>query len=163
MQIKFLKNSRYILILIFVLLIVSFGYFYKFKSFPQSENNPIIASKDIGNYYKIYQDPYVINLRQSLNNYLTNGNGINDLVSYDSSYYKCKFVVLTINNNLGGGKDVQIIFQDKPDKVFSAWVYKLATGEYELRSFNVKNYDQKAINKIISSYKSLIIDKSHSI
>ena len=163
MQIKFIKNSRYILILILILLIIILGYLYKFNRFPQSVNNPITTSKEIGKYYKIYQDPYVVNLRQSLNNYVTNSNGINDLVSYDSSYYKSKFIVMTINNNIGGGKDIQIIFQDKPDRVFSAWVYKLATGDYELRSFNSKDYDKQTLNKIINSYNSLILDKNHSI
>ena len=125
--------------------------------------NNLQANLNQYQYLSVYQDPYVINLKQSLNKYLTIGNGINDLVSYDSSYYKSKFVVLTINNNIGGGKDIQIIFQDKPDMVFSAWVYKLATGEYELRSFNSKDYNKQTLNKIISSYNSLIFDKNHSI
>ena len=134
------------------------------KSNSQVSNAAVESTQNnIDNYYKIYQDPYVINLRQSFNNYISNNDGINDLASYDSSYYKSKFVVLTIDNNIGGGKNIQIIFQDKPDKVFSAWVYKLATGEYELRSFNTKDYDKQTLNKILSSYNSLIFDKNHSI
>lgn len=177
--------KKIFLLIIILLVSTLFIYFFSLNSNHktnsvnnQSQNQ---SSKNIDNYYKVYQDPYVIYLRKSLNAYLADdSSGVNismaavkedrregiitGLDAFDKSYYKSKFVVLTIGNNIGGGKDIQILFQDKPDRIFYAWVYKLSTGDYELRGFNSReNFDKQAMDKIISSYKFFIFDKNHSI
>lgn len=159
----------------------------KFNFDPQVYNDAKsvnISSQDSAeqsNYYKVYDNPYVIYLRKSFNAYLNNDINsvsisttaieknikdgiINGLDSFDKSYYKSKFVVITINDSLAGGKDIQIIFQDKPDRIFYAWVYQLSDGNYELRGFNSKeNIDKNEMDKIIETYRSYIFDGNHSL
>lgn len=140
------------------------------------------ASKDqLEGYYRVYQNPSVIFLRKALNAYLANDSAgvnismaavqsetrdgiISGLSSFSKDYYKSKFVVVTINKGISGGDDIQILFQDKPDRIFYAWVYKLASGDYELRGFNSKeNIDQKALKEMIDYYGPLLFDKTHSL
>ncbi len=153
-----------------------------------SKNNCLVTRQttnqnktDINQYYQVYNDPYVLYLRKALNAYLADTinevnvaeeainkdkeNGlITGLDSFDKSYYRSKFVVFTINNNLAGGKDIEIVFQEKPDRIFYAWVYQLADGNYELRGFNSKeNIDKEQMSKILEGYKDLILDKEHSL
>ena len=136
---------------------------------------------DINDYLKIYSDPYVLFLRKALNAYLDNTiskvnvaeeainkdkeNGfITGLDSFDKTYFRSKFVVFTINNNIAGGKDVEIIFQEKPDRIFYAWVYQLADGNYELRGLSSEeNVDKEKMSKILEGYKDLILDKENSL
>jgi len=111
-----------------------------------------LTDEELQGYYAVYSDPYVVHVRTALNGYLdgTNvGMDIPDLViqprvedgvtsgldSFDRSYYQSKFVVFAINDNIGGGKEIDIIFQDKPDKMFAAWVYSAGEGYYDLRGF----------------------------
>lgn len=148
----------------------------------QTELNPlIIEPKDLEGYYRVYKNPFVLYLRKALNAYLANDSDevnismaavqkessegiISGLDSFNKDYYKGKFIVLTINDGLGGGKDMQIIFQDKPDRIFYAWVYQLADGNYELRGFNSKeSSDKKGMEKIIDYYKPYLLDKEHAL
>jgi hypothetical protein len=190
MQIKFSKKIKVIfiiiIIIIIILLVVGIGYASQADTASQKSGKQNIISHTsisapIENYYKVYSDPNVIYLRKSINAYLKNDSSninissgaiekdvregiISGLDSFDRSYYKSKFVVITIGNSIGGGKDIQIIFQDKPDRIFYAWIYKLSQGGYELRGFNSReNFDKQAMDKIISTYRSYIFDKNHSL
>lgn len=52
-------------------------------------------------------------------------------------YLKSKFIVLGIITNSFGGRIVQLIFQQKPDKIFSCWIYE-TNNDYpglEIRGF----------------------------
>jgi len=51
------------------------------------------------------------------------------LDKWDRSYYPSKFYVLLIESAPIGGSLISILFQDKPDKIFVAWVYRLAGGD----------------------------------
>ena len=140
------------------------------------------ASKDqLQQYYSVYRDPYIIYLRKALNAYLAHDSSgvdismaavqtstisgfLSGLDSFSKDYYKSKFVVMTFRDSVAGGKDIQIMFQDKPDKIFYAWVYKLSTGTYELRGFNVnENFSQKDIKSVVDYYKPLFFDKNYSL
>lgn len=141
----------------------------------------VIEQKDLEGYYRVYKNPFVLYLRKALNAYLANdssevnismaavekGNSdgiISGLDAFEKDYYKSKFIVLSINDSLGGGKDIQMIFQDKPDRIFYAWVYKLAGGNYELRGFNSKeHFDENEIKEMIDYYKSYLFDKEHAL
>jgi hypothetical protein len=133
-------------------------------------------------YYATYKDPYVINLRKALNGYLDGTNyGMDDpasvikpdtsitgllggLSSFDKSYYQSKFIVYSIDNSLAGGKEIYIVFQDKPDKVFYAWVYKLAGGTYDLRAFAQDlEYTPDKMLQIQQEYKTFLNDKTHAL
>lgn len=139
------------------------------------------TSNNIEDYYKVYKNPFVLYLRKALNAFLSNdssdvnisnaavkketGEGIiSGLESFDKEYYKSKFVVLTINKSISGGVDIQIMFQDKPDRIFYAWVYQLADGSFELRGFNSKEkMEPKAMEAIQVEYKTFLEDKEHAL
>jgi hypothetical protein len=72
-------------------------------------------------------------------------------------------VVFAIDNALGGGKEVSIIFQDKPDKFFTAWVYKLAGGQYDLRELRENVQATENLEVTLKAYGKYIFDKEHSL
>lgn len=139
------------------------------------------TSNNIEDYYRVYKNPAVLFLRKALNAYLNNdssgvhisnvavekntGEGIiSGLDFFDKEYYKSKFIVLTINKSINGGIDIQILFQDKPDRIFYAWVYQLADGSFELRGFNSKEkMEPKAMEAIQVEYKTFLEDKEHAL
>lgn len=140
-----------------------------------------INKEELEEYYRVYENPYVLYLRKALDAYLANDSsdvnismaaveGINmeditsGLAAFDKEYYKSKFVVVTIDNSIAGGKDIQIIFQDKPDRIFYAWVYQLAGGDYELRGFNSKDdIEPEAMEVMVEFYEPLLFDKEHAL
>ncbi|HBY09772.1 MAG TPA: hypothetical protein VI911_06800 [Patescibacteria group bacterium] len=127
-------------------------------------------------YYDTYEDPFVIQIRTTLNSYLKDpkmlsetvleglGDGKSGLNSYSSEYFKGRFVVMDIKNGLAGGKEINIIFPDKPDKVFWVWVYVTTDGVYEMRGFQVNSiYTEDKIQYFLKQYQNLIQDISHSL
>lgn len=144
---------------------------------------PIQFTQDqLQGYYDSYKDPYVIHLRKALNGYLDGTNygmdgpasvikpdtSINGLLgglsSFDKSYYRSKFIVYSIDNSFAGGKDIYVVFQDKPDKVFLAWVYQLAGGAYDLRGFSqVLKYTPDNMSQMQQQYKTFLNDKIHAL
>lgn len=135
-----------------------------------------MTKEQIEKYYLVYKNPYVIYLRKRLNTLAqaskhTDSQTVTDdsgsieglsLFRNDVGYYKSKFIVLTINNNLVGGSTIRILFQDKPDRIFSAWVYKLAGGEYELRGFSTSEKD-KTTKKLVDYLKPALLDSVHAL
>lgn len=132
-------------------------------------------------YYAVYSNPYVIHLRKSLNGYLDGSNygmdapdfvirksstetTLDGLSSFSQDYYKSKFIVMYIDNSVVGGKFISIIFQDKPDKMFTAWVYKLGDGTYDFRSFGQDlRYDSEKMAELRKQYSEFLIDKENSL
>lgn len=135
---------------------------------------------DISQYYAVYSDPNVIFLRKALNAYLANdktvpitktaidadntGEEITGLDSFSKDYYQSKFVVLSIEDSVVGGKEITLLFQDKPDRIFRAWTYLGNSGSYDLRGFFSKDpVDQKQLQDLKDSLGSYLSDKSHAI
>lgn len=147
-----------------------------------TKTEPIVFTQEqLNDYYQTTKNPFVLHIRKALNGYL-NGTNVGmdspDLViekdeidgsptglsSFDKDYYKSKFVVFMMNDSIAGGKFIRIIFQDKPDKVFIAWVYKLAGGEYDFRGFSQDStYTEEKMKEIQVLYKTILEDKPHSI
>jgi len=143
--------------------------------------SPIGSMTPEGQYRQVYQDPFVVYLRRAIDIYAKGGgenfgimesaveaevrDGITSgLDSFDDDYYKSKFVVFTINDSLAGGKSIQIIFQDVPDKIFYAWVYDIVGGGYELRGFSSRDdLDEELMAELVESYKDLIFDEEYAI
>lgn len=154
---------------------------------PQIKNTDVVKTEEITlsdedykTYIASYQNLFAIHIRKALDGYLNGSNfgmdipeatiekrdnegTIYGLSAFDKSYYKSKFIVWAINEHLGGGYDIDIIFQDKPDKMFSAWVYQLGGGEYDLRMFWDKGLTNEEIDQIVTSYKKYIFDKQYSL
>lgn len=192
-----MKNKRLLILLLLIIFVGLFFYLNKNQNQKErtqiSPTPSIVATKtimdapknQIEEYYQVYQNPAVIFLRKALNAYLADDStGVNismaavqpdtregiitGLSSFSKDYYKSKFVVVTIENSISGGKDIQILFQEKPDRIFYAWVYQLADGNYELRGFNSKeDFDKEeskeAFKKVIEYYKPLLFDKTHAL
>jgi hypothetical protein len=58
------------------------------------------------------------------------------LTGIDSSSLSGKFIVVGTDIAPGGGESVLLLFKDRPDRIFHAWVYDYGNGGYDLRSFN---------------------------
>ena len=121
-------------------------------------------------YYQTYNNPFVMHVRKALNGYLAGTNeGLSDpddvgLDSFSKDYYRGKFVVVWFDNSIAGGKDISILFQDKPDKLFTAWVYKTAVGEYELRAFwQSSTYTDEKLQELNKRFKTYLEDKDHAL
>ena len=77
-------------------------------------------------------------------------NFVDSVIKY-KNYTLSKFTVLWVKEFRGGGYILTIIFQNDTYKIFNAWVYQLADGNYELRSFHQKEMSEceiKILNKI---------------
>lgn len=139
------------------------------------------TEEQLKSYYAVYSDPFVILIRKALNGYL---NGTNEgmeipeavieihemesgaqagLAAFERDYYQSKFVVVALEDALMGGKTVTIIFQEKPDRVFTAWVYKLGDDQYDLRGFWEDREATKYIDEQLKTLGRYIFDKEHSI
>ena len=149
----------------------------------KQEIKPIEFSQEqLEKYYETYEDPYVKHVRVALNGYLdgtmkgidsiddvvkakTNADrSVSGLDAYSKDYYKSKFVVLLSSPSVAGGKEINIIFQDKPDKIFWTWVYAKESNVYDLRGFseNIGIQGDKLKDTLIL-YKNVIEDKEHSL
>lgn len=179
-----------LIIIILVVATVFIGYFIKAnltsKEFSQSGRlsevkTSEINSKELEEYYQTYKNPSVIYLREVLNAYLDNDvskvnittnalkktsdeNFIRGLEAFNKEYYKSKFVVLTFIKQKAGGVEMRIMFQDKPDRIFDAWIYRFTDGDFELRGFaSDENYDPAKIKELNNTYKQFLLDKEHAI
>lgn len=151
-------------------------------SSPAEVKYPDLNPKELEEYYQTYKNPFILHIRKALNGYLQGTNeGISTpnvvvkahidqdglttgLDSFSKDYYRSKFVVVSFDNFQGGGKQVSILFQDKPDKLFSAWVYELKDGTYDLRGFwQNDTYTGKKLQDLNKQFKIFLNDKSHSL
>lgn len=139
------------------------------------------TEEQLKSYYAVYSDPFVIHIRKALNGYLTGTNEgmeIPDaviekhdmtsgspagLAAFERDYYQSKFVVMAIEDALMGGKTATIIFQDKPDRVFTAWVYKLGDEQYDLRGFWENETATESLDEQRKALGKYIFDKEHSL
>lgn len=135
---------------------------------------------ELKQYYSVYENPFVLHIRKALDSYLIGKKeGMNEIViktykaedgtvggldAFTKDYYKSKFIVFAINNGVAGGKIINIIFQDKRDKLFNAWVYQVADGSYELRGFwQNMTFTKQEMDKIQKQYKVYLEDKQHAL
>jgi hypothetical protein len=114
------------------------------KTYPEPQFRSGVSVKDRDLLLKGIHDPYVVQVRTEIDAFNAGRKPempsridlrLSDLNLY-KEYLKSKFVLLEVNNAATmGGKDMFIVFVDKPDKVFYAWVYQNADGKYEMRAF----------------------------
>lgn len=181
-----------IVLIIFLGILSIAGYFVTTKSNP-SQNEPTstptknktilddATEERIEGYFLSYKNPHVVYLRQALNAYLARDSSqacifqgsvdkredqgiITGLDAFSQTYYKSKFVVFTINDDKDNGKNIQIIFQDKPDRIFYAWVGNNPDKKLCLLGFNsTAKIDEKTFQSMFNYYEPLILDKTHSL
>ena len=148
-------------------------YYYGFrinlrgKQYTNLPSELTLTPTQLTQYYSVYKDPFVIHIRKAFGAYLKNQNSENeefeDLRNFDSNYFQSKFIVFSINNHLGGGKRIEIIFQDRPDVLFTLWIYRFAEGGYGVRSFEAAETDARLMRLLRIRYKKFLQDKVHSL
>jgi len=131
-----------------------------------STKQPILSKQEIESYRLVYKNPQVIHLREAMDAALA-GKGRSDeqkiFAHWDKSYLGSKFVVLSIDRGLMGGNFISIIFQDKPDKVFRAWLYTKSKENIEVRTFDDAALPEEELNEITTRFGPYISDKALSI
>lgn len=137
---------------------------------------PVFIPKqaDMALYPQIYKNPFVLHLRRVLNAFVkgtANASGFETTLStfgtslstVDQDYFQSKFMVASISQSAMGGKDIDIVFLDRPDTVFHAWVYKLAEGGFELRLFAAQETDLAKVRKMRIIFKQFLNDRVNSL
>ena len=91
------------------------------------EGQAKFTREQLAQYYLVYRNADVKYLRTLFDAYLDDSGGSDEerqlLQKWDKAYFRSKFIVMSRENNTFGGTLIQILFQDRPDKVFIAWVY----------------------------------------
>lgn len=164
-----MKNKK-LLILIPIIAFLIIGIFI----YIQKKNEWKPTEENLANYKSVYQEYPVQFLRKALNAYLEHDSSLacileiavkksdgkefgmdgitTGLDAFDKKYYSSKFVVATYDDSkqFDDSKDIQIIFRDKPDRIFYALVGRNPEGEICLLGFNSKdNIDQNALKEMI--------------
>jgi len=138
----------------------------KAKLATKQAHRPILTKKEVATYREVYKNPLVIYLRKAMDASLV-GKGRSDeqklFASWDKAYLASKFVVLSIGRGLMGGNFVSIIFQDKPDKVFRAWLYTKSKDDIELRTFDDAALPTDELNDIKKHFGLYLSDKELAI
>lgn len=119
-------------------------------------------------YYLVYTNPDVRYLRTLFDAYLKNSGGTEQerqvMNKWSKEYLRSKFIVLSRMGNTFGGTLITVLFQDRPDKVFVAWVYpEGADKKLTLKAFDVGDFSDEDIRRTKIRYKKLIEDKTHAM
>lgn len=137
--------------------------------YAESQEPPRIRGDETAQ--EIYSNPYIKHIRTALNGYLDGSNtGAEEAVAldesksdecgldaFDKSYYRSKFLIFDAKDNDYGGVQTWIVFVDKPDTLFWAWVYKLGgDGSYSLRGFCKAGPPDDKKEKFVGEVKKLI-------
>jgi hypothetical protein len=119
-------------------------------------------------YYLCYERPDVQYLRKVFDAYL-NGHGDREkefdaLAKWGKDYYRSKFIVCSLNPAAFGGSLITIMFQDRPDKVFQAWVYEKGGKNGEvLRGMDLAKFSDEDIRRMNIRYRQFLHDKTHAM
>ncbi|CAH0187189.1 hypothetical protein SRABI118_01399 [Massilia sp. Bi118] len=140
-----------------------------------------VTDATLAGYYAVYQNPFVIGLRKELDAYIAlkqgksekwHGRGRTDkamleradLEQVDSQYLSSRFTVYKIEGQpFTGGRQVSILFIEKPDRIFKAWMYLTGDGIYELRGFKDSGITPEQIAVMRKSYEKLMLDREHAL
>lgn len=73
----------------------------------------------------------------------------------DTDYIKGRFILLEASGSIGGGMGLFILFKERPDKIFEAWVYGHDDSDkYDLRMF--KEHELKEGQSMSEIQKAVI-------
>jgi|GEM_PF-1126021 len=132
---------------------------------------PDLSDSELLAYYQVYSDPFVIHVRTALNNYLSgsdeglySASSLSEQLETFREYLSHRFVVLSIDPAGMGGYSILLISEEKPDRIFEAWVYTLSSGDLELREFSESDqFSGSEVAGIAERYRSFLADREHSI
>ncbi len=126
------------------------------------------TAEQLEDYYLVYNDSDVRYLRKVFDAFLHGVPGRKEefelLRRWNKDYYRSKFVVLSRDNNELGGTFITIMFQDRPDKVFVAWVYREGDRRrLTLKGFSPGKFNEEDIRRIRIRYRRFLEDKVHAM
>jgi len=132
------------------------------------EGEAQFTKEQLKDYYLVYSNPDVRYLRTLFDGYLKGSAGTEQeheyLSKWDKAYFRSKFMVMSRDANAFGGTFITILFQDRPDKVFVAWVYPEGSNrKLTLRKLDPADFSLEDIRRINVRYKALIADKAHAM
>jgi len=139
---------------------------------PQESKIPLgeahFTPQQLQQYYNVYKLPDVKFLRTLFNAYLGGTGGtkaeIALLKEWDKNYYHSKVMVTSRDIHPFGGTSVQFMFEDRPDKVFDAWIYPAGSSrKLELRALDQADFSAEDIRRIKIRYKKSLEDKVHAM
>ncbi len=138
----------------------------KTSKIPEGEAQ--FTNEQLEQYYLVYKNPDVRYLRSLFDGYLKGSGGTEQerqiLSKWDKAYFRSKFIVMSRDANMFGGTFITILFQDRPDQVFVAWVYPEGSNKkLTLRKLDAGNFSQEEIRRMNVRYKKLIEDKVHAM
>lgn len=181
-----------LLLILLLILSTCFILYFGFKNQSFKDKQEVIeesvseidlSEEDMLAYKNTLKKPYVQKIRQTIDNYNEGKLSPEDIIvepsilsedtscgmnSFDKSYFEGKFFVSNVEDSLTGGINVDIIFLEKPEKVFWIWAYNIGDDEnpeYEIRSFCDKaDFTKEDIDDIwIKPYKKYILDPEYSV
>ena len=119
-------------------------------------------------YSLVYKNPDVRYLRTLFDAYVNKSGGTQQerqlLDKWSKAYFQSKFIVMSRDNNMFGGTLITILFQDRPDKVFIAWVYSEGNEKkLTLKGLSLADFSDEDIRRIKVRDRKLIEDKSHAM
>jgi hypothetical protein len=138
----------------------------------QSSNIPAeeahFTAEQMKDYYLVYKNADVRYLRRVFDAYLRGARVTEEesesLGKWDKAYYRSKFVVLSRDNNTFGGTFITIMFQDRPDKVFVAWVYPEGSRRrLTLKGLDLGKFTEEDIRRMRIRYRRFLEDKVHAM
>lgn len=132
------------------------------------EGQAHFTPQELEQYYLVYKNPDVRYLRTVFNACLKGTGGTKNecdvLNKWNKGYFRSKFVVLSRNDNTFGGTFITILFQDRPDKVFIAWVYPEGSAkQLTLRELHLAQFTDEDIKRINIRYTEIIKDRGHAM
>ncbi len=140
------------------------------------------SQEELEQYYATYSHPSVLYLRRVFQAYLAGervdvladpdhsavkadtlgaGGPPSGLSAFERTYYRSKFVVVSLARAPQGGWSLLILFQDRPDRLFSAWVYG-PDENLELREFWERRLRADQLQGLLSTFKRFIEDTEHA-
>jgi hypothetical protein len=124
--------------------------------------------EQLKDYYLVYKNPDVRYLRTLFEAYLAGSGGTElerqILGKWNKDYYRSKFVVLSREKNMFGGTLITLLFQERPDRVFVAWVYPEGNEKkLTLKEIDLGKFTEDDIERIQIRYRKLIEDTTHAM
>lgn len=118
--------------------------------------------------YLVYKNADVRYLRTVFDAYLKNSGATaierQALDKWNRECFHSKFIVLSRDPNTFGGTLITILFQERTDKVFVAWVYSAGRNKkLTLKELTVGHFRDEDLRRIRIRYKKLIDDKIHAM
>jgi hypothetical protein len=160
------RTALFVACIVLLLTQVSSAQDGKTSKIPEGEAQ--FTPEQLEQYYLVYKNADVRYLRTLFDAYLNSSGGTEEerqaMDKWSKKYFRSKFVVLSRVRNTFGGTLITILFQDRADKVFVAWVYpEGAKKNPRLRRFEVGDFNDEDVRRIKIRYKRLLDDKPHAM